>query len=207
MSVSKPTNPVQMAVIGAPHGVQGEVRVKTFTGDAEAIGDYGPLFGADGRVFEIAKVRPAKNGVLVRFAGVLDREAAAALTGTPLFIDRSALPEDLDEEEFYHADLIGLEIRESGGAALGRIVAVHDFGGGDVLELKLKDGRSVMIPFTRAAVPEIDIRGGFARIDPVASGLDAEEEAPPPEDFDEDEDDSFNAATRPRGPRSAGGNR
>lgn len=204
MSVSKPTNPVQMAVIGAPHGVQGEVRVKTFTGDPEAIGDYGPLFAADGRIFEIAKARPAKNGVVVRFAGVADREAAAALTGTPLFIDRSALPEDLDEEEFYHADLIGLDVR-GGGAMLGRIVAVHDFGGGDILELKLKDGRSVMIPFTRSAVPEVDIPGGFARIDPAASGLDAEDEARPLEDFEEG--DSFDAATRPRGPRSAGGNR
>jgi len=194
-----------MAVIGAPHGVKGEVRVKAFTGDPEAIGDYGPLFGPDGRIFEIAKARPAKAGVVVRFAGVADREAAAALTGTPLFIDRSALPEDLDEEEFYHADLIGLDVRDSVGAALGRIVAVHDFGGGDVLELKLKDGRSVMIPFTRSAVPQVDISGGFARIDLVASGLDAEDEAPPREKFGQEE--SFDAATRPRGPRSAGGNR
>ena len=194
-----------MAVIGAPHGVQGEVRVKTFTGDPEAIGDYGPLFGPDGRVFEIARAKPAKTGVIVRFAGISDRDSAARLTGTPLFIDRSALPDDLDEEEFYHADLIGLDIRDSDGATLGHIVAVHDFGGGDVLELKLNDGRSVMIPFTRGAVPDVDIRGGFARIDPIASGLDSEAGAQPPEDFGEEE--SFDAAARPRGPRSAGGNR
>jgi 16S rRNA processing protein RimM len=192
-----------MAVIGAPHGVQGEVRVKTFTGDAEAIGDYGPLFAPDGRVFEIAKVRPAKGGVVVRFAGIADRNSAAALTGTPLFIDRSALPDDLDEEEFYHADLIGLEARDHSGAALGRIVAVHDFGGGDVLELKLEDGRSVMIPFTKAAVPEVDTGGGFARIDPAASGIEDGERSP--EDLAGEE--GFDAAARPRGPRSAGGNR
>lgn len=195
-----------MAVIGAPHGVRGEMRVKTFTGDPEAIGDYGPLFGPDGRVFEIARARLAKNGLVVRFAGIADRDSAAALTGTPLFIDRSALPEDLDEEEFYHADLIGLEVRESGDTRLGRVVAVHDFGGGDVLELKLADGRSVMIPFTKAAVPEVDIGGGFARIDAVAAGLAGEDETPSPEEF-EKEDESFDAAARPRGPRSAGGNR
>jgi 16S rRNA processing protein RimM len=195
-----------MAVIGAPHGVQGEVRVKTFTGDPEAIGDYGPLYGLDGRVFEIAKARPAKGGVVVRFAGIADRDSAAALTGTPLFIDRSALPDDLDEEEFYHADLIGLEVRDSAAAALGRIVAVHDFGGGDVLELELKDGRAVMIPFTRAAVPNVDIRAGFARIDPAAAGLEGGDGRRPQEDSG-GEENPFDAAARPRGPHSAGGNR
>ncbi|TAM98934.1 MAG: ribosome maturation factor RimM [Rhizobiaceae bacterium] len=206
MSAPRPTNPVQMAVIGAPHGIKGEVRVKTFTGDPESIGDYGPLFGPDGRVFEIARARLATNGVVLRFAGIADRDSAAALTGTPLFIDRSALPDDLDEEEFYHADLIGLEVKGAGGMALGHIVAVHDFGGGDVLELKLADGRSIMIPFTKAAVPEVDTGSGFARIDPVAAGIEADDEAQPAARSGK-EGASFDAASRPRGPHSAGGNR
>ena len=204
--MAKPENPVQMAVIGAPHGVQGEVRVKTFTGDSEALGDYGPLYGPDGRPFEVAKVRPAGNVLVVRFAGITNREAAAALTGLPLFVDRSALPDDLDEEEFYHADLIGLVVGDASGETLGRITAVHDFGGGDILEVALTDGRSVMVPFSRAAVPEIDVRARFARIDPAAAGLDATEDTTSPGGEGE-EDHSFNPVKRARGPRAAGGNR
>jgi 16S rRNA processing protein RimM len=195
-----------MAVIGTPHGIRGEVRVKTFTGEPKAIGDYGPLFGADGRIFEIAGTRLAKNDVIVRFAGIADRNAAAQLTGMPLFIDRSVLPDNLDEEEFYQADLIGLEVRGSDGAPLGRIVAVHDFGGGDVLELKLTDERSVMVPFTKAAVPDIDTGGGFVRVDPVAAGLDVDEDAQPAENLSGKEV-APDTASRLRGPRSTGGDR
>lgn len=197
----KPENPIQMAVIGAPHGVAGEVRVKTFTGDPEAIGDYGPLYAPDGRALEISGARAAKNVVIVRFHGVTTREQAAALAGTPLFVDRSALPEDLDEDEFYHADLIGLAVRDETEAPVGRIAAVHDFGGGDILEVRLDDGRSVMIPFTGAAVPLVDVAAGFVRIDRVAAGLAGvgEEGAAPGAGFD--------PKSRPRGPRSAGGNR
>jgi 16S rRNA processing protein RimM len=196
-------NPVQMAVIGAPHGVKGEVRLKTFTGDPEAIGDYGPLYGPDGRPFEISTARPAKDGIVVRFSGVTTRDEAAALTGTPLFVDRAALPDDLDEGEFYHADLIGLSVRDGTGAVLGRVVAVHDFGGGDILDVALDEGRSVMLPFSAAAVPVVDVAGGFLQVDRIASGLDeGGESAPAPPGRGR-----FDAAKRPRGPRSAGGNR
>src|SRR5690606_953553 len=122
---------VQMAVIGAPHGVKGEVRVKTFTGDPLALGDYGPLRSADGRTFTVAAIRPAKTVVVVRFREIAGREAAEAVTGTELFIDRSALPDDLDDDEFYHADLIGLAVRDETGASIGKVAAVQNFGGGD----------------------------------------------------------------------------
>lgn len=162
---------VQMAVIGAPHGVKGEVRVKTFTGDPLALGDYGPLRAADGRTFTVAAIRPAKTVVVVRFKEIASREAAEAATGTELFIDRSALPDDLDDDEFYHADLIGLAVRDETGSSIGKVAAIQNFGGGDIVEVALAGRRTVMIPFTLAAIPEISVRDGFIRIDSAGAGL------------------------------------
>ena len=171
-------NPVQLAVIGAPHGVRGELRVKTFTADPLALGDYGPLQARDGRMFEIADIRPANTVVVVRFKGVNDRNAAEALNGTELFIERAALPDDGDEDDFYHTDLIGLEVRDETGTAIGKVTAVQNFGGGDILEITHQGRKGVSIPFTRAAVPQVDVAGGFVRIDGIAAGLveDDEEE-------------------------------
>jgi 16S rRNA processing protein RimM len=160
-----------MAVIGAPHGVRGEVRVRSFTAEAAALGAYGPLQDENGRTFEVVSVRPAKEVSIVRIKGVATREEAEALNGVALFIERSALPPDLEEEEFYHADLIGLAVRDEEGAEVGTVVAIHDFGAGDILEVKRKGGSSAMIPFTRAAVPEVAPAKGFVRIDSVAAGL------------------------------------
>ena len=162
---------VQMAVIGAPHGVKGEVRVKTFTGDPLALGDYGPLRSADGRTFTVAAIRPTKTVVVVRFKEIASREAAEAVTGTELFIDRSALPDDLDDDEFYHADLIGLVVRDETGSSIGKVAAIQNFGGGDIVEVALAGRRTVMIPFTLAAIPEISVRNGFIRIDSAGAGL------------------------------------
>ncbi|PWL19625.1 ribosome maturation factor RimM [Falsochrobactrum shanghaiense] len=176
----RPENPIQLAVIGAAHGTRGEVRVKTFTGDPLAIGDYGLLYDGQGKSFEILEIRPAKNVVVVRFKGVNDRNAAEALNGTALFIDRSQLPdEELDEDEFFHADLIGLEARDADGNTYGVVSAVFDFGGGDLIELSDKGKRPMLIPFSEAAVPEIDFEQGFIRIDPQAAGLIADEEDGP----------------------------
>lgn len=187
-SVAKPKNPVQMAVIGAAHGIKGELRVKSFTADPVALADYGPLFSVDGRAFEIASIRPAGAMVVVRFKGVQDRTAAEALTGTELFVDRAILPEP-EEEEFYHADLVGLSVRDETGAPMGRISAVQNFGGGDIVEIAGGGRGGVMVPFTRAAVPEIHIAAGYVIVDRAAAGL-----------IDDEDDD------RPRGPREAGGN-
>jgi 16S rRNA processing protein RimM len=169
--MTKDEKSVQMAVIGAPHGVKGEVRVKTFTGDPLALGDYGPLRSADGRTFTVSAIRPAKTVVVVRFREIGSREAAEAATGTELFIDRSALPDDLGEDEFYHADLIGLAVLDETGAQIGKVAAIQNFGGGDIVEVALTGRRTVMIPFTLAAIPEISVRDGFIRIDSAGAGL------------------------------------
>ncbi|WP_019170848.1 ribosome maturation factor RimM [Pseudaminobacter salicylatoxidans] len=190
----KPENPIQMAVIGAPHGVRGELRVKTFTGDPLALGDYGPLFSKDGRAFEVIDIRPAKTVVVVRFKGVNGRDAAEALNGTELFIDRSALPDDGEEDEFYHADLIGLAVKDETGAAVGKVTAVQNFGGGDILEISHAGRKGVLVPFTETAVPEIDIKAGFLRIDTVAAGL-------------VEESGEQGADAQGRGPKDGGGDR
>jgi 16S rRNA processing protein RimM len=190
-----------MAVIGAAHGIKGELRVKTFTGDPLALCDYGPLYTTDGRVLEIEHIRPAGEVVVVRFKGLRDRTAAERLTGTELFVDRSVLPAE-DEDEFYHADLVGLDVRDETGEA-GKVTAVQNYGGGDILEITLRGRKGLLIPFSQAAVPEVNIAGRFIRIDTVAAGLaeDADEDGKP------DDPDRFNSKARPRGPKDAGGNR
>ncbi len=160
---------IVMGVVGAPHGIKGEVRVKSFTDDPLALGDYGPLRTADGRTFTVETVRPQKTVVVVRFAEVTTREAAEALNGTELLVSRDVLPDDLDEDEFYQTDLIGLEVRDADGASWGRVGAVHDFGGGTVIELKGRKG--IMIPFTQAAVPQVDLEAGIITVDAMAAGL------------------------------------
>jgi 16S rRNA processing protein RimM len=195
-----------MAVIGAAHGIKGELRVKTFTGAPEALGDYGPLSTRDGRIFEVLSIRPAGNVAVVRFKGIDGRTAAEALTGTELFVDRSALPESIEEDEFYQADLIGLAVKDDTGAIIGKVLAVQNFGGGDILDLMVGSRKGVLIPFTQAAVPEVSIAGGFVRIDPIAAGL-VEDEDGEPDIETAPGRDGFDAKRRPRGPKDAGGNR
>lgn len=205
-----PRNPVQLAVIGAAHGIKGEVRVKSFTGDPLAIGDYGPLFSADGRAFDILDIRPQKEVVVVRFKGVADRDAAEALNGTALFVDRSKLPDDLDEEEFYHADLVGLAVEDETGARIGSVRAVQNFGGGDILEIALANGREALVPFTRAAVPHVDIAARVLTLDSVPAGLIGTEDDDPRATHDPAMPKPSTRKPRPdrpRGPKSAGGNR
>lgn len=176
----KPENPVQLAVIGAAHGIRGEVRVKTYTGDPLALSDYGLLYDEAGRSYEILEIREAKTVVVVRFKDVNDRNAAEKLNGTALFIDREQLPEELDEDEFYHEDLVGLEAVDLDGTVLGEITAVFDFGGGDLLELSTPGRKPYLIPFTQSAVPEIDLTNGRLVVDPVAAGLVADDDSDEP---------------------------
>ncbi len=137
------------------------MRVKTFTEDPLGLGDYGFLYAADGRKFEILEIRDGKTVAIVRFRGINDRNAAEALNGTELFVDRDALPDDdLDEDEFYYADLEGLEVYDAENNHYGAVTAVYDFGAGDLLELKGPGKRPVLIPFSEAAVLEIDLEGG-----------------------------------------------
>lgn len=169
--MTKLENPILMAVIGAAHGIKGELRVKPYTADPLALGDYGPLYDKNGRAFEIKDIRPANTVVVVRFKQVADRNAAEALNGVELFVERSALPDDGDEGEFYHADLVGLSVKDETGAVAGKVSAVHNFGGGDILEISFNGKKGLLVPFTEAAVPEVDIAGGFVRVDSEAAGL------------------------------------
>ncbi|HRE21097.1 MAG TPA: ribosome maturation factor RimM [Rhabdaerophilum sp.] len=161
-----PERRVVMAVVGAPHGVRGEARVKSFAGDPLAIADYGTLFAADGTAFDIENGRLLKDDMLVvKFTHLATPEAVKALTGTELFVDRANLPEP-DEEEFYHADLIGLDVAEAGGEPFGRILAIHDYGAGDILEIRPASGGGTwLLPFTKAAAPVIDLAARRVTID------------------------------------------
>jgi 16S rRNA processing protein RimM len=153
-----------LGVILGAHGIKGEVKIKTFTHDPLAIAAYGALCDAHGKPFRLTAPRIAKGGVIAAIEGVSDRTAAEALTGTELFVARAVLPEP-KANEFYHADLIGLEARLKTGDRLGRIAAVHNFGAGDILEIAGGSTASLMVPFRRAAVPRLDLDAGVIEID------------------------------------------
>ena len=154
------------AIAGA-FGVNGEVRLKSFTAEPEAIAGYGPLWTEDGaQSFTVEITRPVKNGFAARLGGVASKEAADALRGTRLFADRDALP-SLPDDEFYHADLIGLAVHDTGGHLLGRVTAVHNHGAGDLLEISGKGSKTpALLPFTRTAVPTVDLTAGRIVADP-----------------------------------------
>ncbi len=151
--------------IADAHGIRGEVLIHSYTDPPEHIGGYGPLSDAAGaRSFEIESARTTTKGVVARLEGVGDRTAAEALKGTELYIDRDKLPAAA-EDEFYHADLIGLDAVDPDGKAIGRIVAVQNFGAGDLIEIRLAGtGRTEFVPFTEAAVPSIDMNAKRAVI-------------------------------------------
>ncbi len=172
---------VLLATIGAAHGIHGEVRVKSFTAEPMALAEYGPLHAEGGRRFEIERLRPAKGDMLVaKFRGIDDRNAAETLNGLSLYVERSTLPAP-DEDEFYHADLIGLAAFDAAGEPLGRVIAVHNFGAGDILDIAPPQGRSLLVPFTRETVPEVDIAAGRMTVVPPA-----EVEGEPPETGEEE---------------------
>ena len=151
---------VCVAQIGAPHGVRGEVRLWTFTADPMAVARYAPLQTEDGkRAFEFDAVRPAKGHLVAKLRGIEDRSAAERLTNIKLFVPRERLPQ-VEAEEFYHADLVGLTVEDESGNAIGAVIAVHNFGAGDILEVQPPEGGAMLLPFTETVVPEVDIKGG-----------------------------------------------
>lgn len=158
---------VCVAEVGAPHGVRGEVRLKPFTADPMAVAAYGPLESEDGaRRFRVLGIRPAGDMLIARLEGVTDRDAAAALRGQRLYVGRERLPPP-EEDEFYHADLIGLAVFDTAGRCLGKVTAVQNFGAGDLIEIApAAGGPGVLLPFTKAAVPKVDIAGGRLVADP-----------------------------------------
>jgi 16S rRNA processing protein RimM len=159
------------AIAGA-FGVAGEVRLKSYCAEPTAIADYGPLYTADGaRSFKITLTRPVAAGLGARVTGIKTKEEADALKGTQLYADRSRLPH-LPDDEFYHADLIGLEVRDTGGAVVGRLHAVHNHGAGDILEITGPELKTaLMLPFTLAVVPTVDLTAGRIVVD-LPEGLD-----------------------------------
>jgi 16S rRNA processing protein RimM len=166
---------VCMGVVGAPHGVRGAVRIKSFTDEPEAIARYGALEDETGeRQFTLQVVGSAKADgmVIAKLSGVTDRDRAATLRGLRLYAPRTALPATA-EDEFYHADLIGLTAMLEDGTELGRVIAVHDFGAGDVLEIARDIGAPVLVPFTRAAVPAVNLAGGKLVVAPPDGLLNA----------------------------------
>ncbi|HML11118.1 MAG TPA: ribosome maturation factor RimM [Stellaceae bacterium] len=164
-----------MGIVGAPHGVRGAVRIKSFTATPEAIARYGALEDESGeRCFTLRIVGAAKGEgmVIAHLSGVADRDSAEALRGLRLYAPRAALPAT-EEDEFYHADLVGLAAVLRDGTELGEIIAVHDFGAGDMIEIAPAKGQPVLVPFTRAAVPVVDVAGGRVVIDPPDGLFDA----------------------------------
>jgi 16S rRNA processing protein RimM len=159
---------VLVGAIAAAHGVRGLVRVKSFTADPKSVASYGELSDERGlRHFRLTLQGQAKDGVIARIDGIDDRDAAEALKGTRLFVDREALPALTEEDEFYQTDLVGLRVEACDGKTLGRVKAVLNFGAGDLLEIE-GEGVSLMLPFTRQVVPLVDLPGGRLVADPPA---------------------------------------
>ena len=168
MAEPAPASRVVLAVVTGAHGIRGEVRLKSF---AERL-DYGPLERSDrGPPLEILSLRAAKDGLIARVSGVTDRNAAEALKGVELSVARDRLP-DPEPDEFYFADLIGLTAERPYGTPLGEVIAVHNYGAGDVLEVRLAEGVTVLLPFTRETVPEIDTARRRLVIEPPEGLLD-----------------------------------
>jgi 16S rRNA processing protein RimM len=161
------TAPAQVCVarIGAAHGVRGAVKLWTYTEDPFAVKCYGPLSTKDGaRQFEIANAREAKGHLVAQFKGITTRDEAERLNGLELYVPREKLPAT-NEDEYYHADLIGLAAVTTADKPLGRVVAIHNFGAGDILEIAPPQGATMLLPFTNAVVPTVDIAGGRVLID------------------------------------------
>ena len=157
-----------MGRFGAPHGVRGELRLQSFTGDPLAIADYGPLTDKSGKkTFTLLNLRPqGKDMLVVRLKDVDDRDSAQALNGVELYLARDKLPAP-DPEEFYLADLEGLRAETTTGEVIGRVVALRNFGAGDILEIApASGGDTLMYPFTKAVAPIIDLAGGRIVVEP-----------------------------------------
>jgi 16S rRNA processing protein RimM len=152
---------VCVARIGAAHGVRGAVKLWTFTEDPFAVRSYGLLSSKDGkRLFEVATARAAKDHLVATFKGVTTRDEAERLNGIELYVAREKLPAT-DEGEYYHTDLIGLAAVTTAGDALGRVLAIHNFGAGDIIEIARPHGPTLLLPFTNAVVPSVDLAAGL----------------------------------------------
>ncbi len=162
---------VCLGAIAGAQGVRGRVRIKSFTADPGGVAAYGPVSDEDGgREFRLTVLGRARGLVIARIDGIEDRNAAEALRGTRLYVERGRLPAIADEEEFYHADLLGLAAVDPDGAEIGRVAAIVPVGAGDVLEIAGRAGPRLLVPFARETVPEVDVDHGRIVIAPPADG-------------------------------------
>ncbi|NVK18500.1 MAG: ribosome maturation factor RimM [Methylocystaceae bacterium] len=166
-STDKDSARVCVAAFSSAHGVSGALRLKSFTQEPDDVAQYGQLESEDAsKIYDIEVVsHTGKGELIVKVAGVDSRDAAELLKGERLYVSRTKLP-DAGEEEFYHADLIGLTVKTTNGKTLGTVRAVFDFGAGDMLEILPKEGALIMVPFTKAVVPIVDIEKGRVVVDP-----------------------------------------
>ena len=160
---------VIVGAIGGSFGVHGEVRLKSFCADPAAIADYTPLYTEDGRAFaQVVLTGQMKNGFTARLDGVVTKEDADALRNVSLYAERSVMP-SLPDDEYYYADLIGMTVLDTGGTTLGTVKHVMDHGAGDLLEIAVPtQAETVLLPFTRAAVPTVDMATRRIIADPPA---------------------------------------
>ena len=185
------STPICVARIGAAHGVRGAVKLWTFTEDPLAVTRYGPLSTKDGaRQFEVAQAREAKDHLVATLKGVTTRNEAERLNGIELYIAREKLPAT-EDDEYYHADLIGLAAVTATNELLGEVIAIHNFGAGDIIEIAPPAGATIMLPFSNAVVPMVDIAAGR-----VVIAL--------PEEIDGDDRADESEALSPRRPRESG---
>jgi 16S rRNA processing protein RimM len=172
------TKRLLMGRIGAAHGVKGEVRIQSFTEEPLALAGYGPLTtNRPGLTIEIESARATTNVLVARLKGIKDRTAAEKLNGVELYVNRDKLPPPDDADDFYHADLIGLEARLGDGAVLGKVTAIPNFGASDLIEITdSRTGDTYLYPFTKAVVPEVRVAEGYLTIEVPVEAEPGEEE-------------------------------
>ena len=167
---------VLVGVIVGAHGIKGEVKLKSFTSDPSSIGRYGPLQSKSGQIFEITKIKPAKDGFIATLKGVTDRNQSELLRGTELFVAREKLPK-LKSSEAYAHDLMGSDVLLEDGSLLGKLIAMPNYGAGDLLEVELgSNTETILIPFTSAFVPQSDFTSGKITVVLPEGYLDAGEQ-------------------------------
>ncbi len=179
---------VCLGVIVGVKGLRGEVRIKSFTERPEDVAAYGPVTTDDGRSFALTVTGAAQGAITGRIKGVADRNAAEALKGVKLYVDRKALPAT-DDGTYYHADLVGLAAASTSGEELGKVTAVYNFGAGDMIEVTMASGRAELVPFTPAAVETVDVTGGKVIINPLPGLFENDSEADERERRQEQEGD------------------
>ncbi|KKB78845.1 hypothetical protein VW35_10145 [Devosia soli] len=176
--MAAPDNRILMGKIGAAHGIKGEVRITTFTAEPEAIASYGPLeTDRPGLTVNIEAARLNKTVLVAKLKGIRDRNAAELLNGVSLYLDRDRLPDPDDEDDFYHADLIGLDARLDTGISIGEVSALLNFGAGDLIEVRdPRSGDTFLYPFTKAVVPTVRVAEGYLVISPPLDADPGEED-------------------------------